>query len=80
MDKCGLSSFAFQSFQGLIGTQNKKNYVNFLLFFTAQCILANIADGDNAKFYIMANEDHLKIVTNYLTNTNTKLQMAAGKF
>ena len=49
-------------------------------FFTALCILANIADGDNAKSYIMANEDVLKKVTNYLMHTNTKLQMAAGKF
>ena len=43
----------------------------------ALCILANIADGDNAKSYIMANEDVLKKVTNYLMHTNTKLQMAA---
>ena len=28
----------------------------------------------------MANEDVLKKVTNYLMHTNTKLQMAAGKF
>ena len=42
--------------------------------------MANIADGDNAKSYIMANEDVLKKVTNYLMHTNTKLQMAAGKF
>merc|ERR1712080_180150 len=33
--------------------------------------------GDNAKSYIMANEDVLKKVTNYLMHTNTKLQMAA---
>lgn len=43
----------------------------------ALCILANVADGDNAKTFIMANEDVLKKVTNYLMHTNAKLQMAA---
>ena len=43
----------------------------------ALCILANIADGDNAKSFIMGNEDVLKKVTNYMMHTNTKLQMAA---
>ena len=43
----------------------------------ALCILANIADGDNAKSFIMANEDVLKKITSYLMHNNTKLQMAA---
>ena len=43
----------------------------------ALCILANIADGDIAKSYIMTNEDVLKKITNYMMHTNTKLQMAA---
>lgn len=43
----------------------------------ALCILANIADGDHAKTFIMENEDVLKKVTNYLMHTNAKLQMAA---
>ena len=59
---------------------DSRKLYEFLTFFTALCILANIADGDNAKSYIMANEDVLKKVTNYLMHTNTKLQMAAGKF
>jgi len=43
----------------------------------ALCILANIADGDMAKSFIMTNEDVLKKITNYMMHTNTKLQMAA---
>jgi hypothetical protein len=43
----------------------------------ALCILANIADGDTAKQLIMANEDMLKKVTNYMVHNNTKLQIAA---
>ena len=43
----------------------------------ALCILANIADGDQAKHYIMSNEDVLKKVTNYIMHTDSKLQMAA---
>ncbi len=43
----------------------------------ALCILANIADGDSAKTFIMSNEDVLKKVMNYMMHTNTKLQMAA---
>jgi len=43
----------------------------------ALCILANIADGDNAKSFIMTNEDVLKKITSYLMHNNTKLQMAA---
>lgn len=34
----------------------------------ALCILANIADGDSAKDYIMANEDVLKKLTDYMVN------------
>ncbi len=43
----------------------------------ALCILANIADGDTAKHFIMSNEDVLKKVTNYMLHTNPKLQIAA---
>lgn len=43
----------------------------------ALCILANIADGDTAKTFIMSNEDVLKKVTNYMMHNNAKLQMAA---
>ena len=31
----------------------------------ALCILANIADGDTAKSFIMSNEDVLKKITRY---------------
>ena len=43
----------------------------------ALCILANIADGDTAKNFIMSNEDVLKKITNYIIHTSPKLQMAA---
>ena len=43
----------------------------------ALCILANIADGDTAKSFIMSNEDVLKKITNYIIHTSPKLQMAA---
>ncbi|EEB12505.1 Sperm-associated antigen, putative [Pediculus humanus corporis] len=43
----------------------------------ALCILANIADGDSAKDYIMANEDVLKKLTDYMMHSNVKLQIAA---
>lgn len=43
----------------------------------ALCILANIADGDSAKQFIMSNEDVLKKVTNYMMHSNVKLQTAA---
>lgn len=39
----------------------------------ALCILANIADGDSAKDYIMANEDVLKKLTDYMVKLNSKL-------
>jgi hypothetical protein len=32
----------------------------------ALCILANIGDGESAKEYIMANEDVLKKLTDYM--------------
>ncbi|XP_018336803.1 armadillo repeat-containing protein 8 isoform X2 [Agrilus planipennis] len=43
----------------------------------ALCILANIADGERAKDYIMANEDVLKKLTDYMTHPSTRLQTAA---
>ncbi|XP_050432318.1 armadillo repeat-containing protein 8-like [Adelges cooleyi] len=43
----------------------------------ALCILANIADGDVAKDYIMRNNDILKKIQEYMTNGNAKLQAAA---
>ncbi|PIK59514.1 putative armadillo repeat-containing protein 8 [Apostichopus japonicus] len=41
------------------------------------CILANIADGNNAKDFIMSNEDILKKLTYYMRHENVKLQVAA---
>ncbi|XP_076312959.1 LOW QUALITY PROTEIN: armadillo repeat-containing protein 8-like [Tachypleus tridentatus] len=43
----------------------------------ALCILANIADGDTAKDFIMSNEDVLKELTSYMKHSNVKLQIAA---
>ncbi|XP_075213314.1 armadillo repeat-containing protein 8-like isoform X3 [Lycorma delicatula] len=43
----------------------------------ALCILANIGDGDSAKDYIMANEDVLKKLQDYMMHSNVKLQIAA---
>ncbi|XP_054166382.1 armadillo repeat-containing protein 8-like isoform X2 [Oppia nitens] len=43
----------------------------------ALCILANIADGDTAKEFIMSNEDMLKKLTSYMMHSNVKLQIAA---
>lgn len=43
----------------------------------ALCILANIADGDFAKNFIMSNEDVLKKLTTYMMHSNVKLQIAA---
>lgn len=43
----------------------------------ALCILANIADGERAKDHIMANEDVLKKLTDYMTHSGTGLQTAA---
>ncbi|XP_055953490.1 armadillo repeat-containing protein 8-like isoform X2 [Argiope bruennichi] len=43
----------------------------------ALCILANIADGDFAKNFIMSNEDVLKKLTIYMLHSNVKLQIAA---
>lgn len=34
----------------------------------ALCILANIADGDTAKEFIMSNEDVLRKLTNYMVS------------
>ena len=39
----------------------------------ALCILANIADGDSAKDYIMANEDVLKKLTDYMARILKKI-------
>ncbi|XP_059488558.1 armadillo repeat-containing protein 8-like isoform X2 [Neocloeon triangulifer] len=43
----------------------------------ALCILANIADGDSAKDFIMTNEDVLKKLASYMMHSNVKLQVAA---
>ncbi|CAH0390272.1 unnamed protein product [Bemisia tabaci] len=43
----------------------------------ALCILANIGDGITAKDYIMANEDVLKKLQDYMLHSNEKLQIAA---
>ncbi|XP_048772838.1 armadillo repeat-containing protein 8-like isoform X3 [Ostrea edulis] len=41
------------------------------------CILTNVADGEEAKDYIMGNEDVLKKLKTYMVHTNVKLQVAA---
>ncbi|XP_023931474.1 armadillo repeat-containing protein 8-like [Lingula anatina] len=41
------------------------------------CILANVADGDSAKDFIMGNEDVLKKLMNYMMHSNVNLQIAA---
>ncbi|KAK6166385.1 hypothetical protein SNE40_023092 [Patella caerulea] len=41
------------------------------------CILANIADGDRAKDFIMENEDVLKKLMSYMNHSNPQLQIAA---
>jgi hypothetical protein len=38
----------------------------------ALCILANIGDGESAKEYIMANEDVLKKLTDYMVSFVTR--------
>ncbi|XP_078042076.1 armadillo repeat-containing protein 8 [Augochlora pura] len=43
----------------------------------ALCILANVADGNRAKDHIMANEDVLKKLMDYMMHNNIKLQVAA---
>lgn len=43
----------------------------------ALCILGNIADGESAKDHIMANEDVLKKLTDYMTHSASGLQAAA---
>lgn len=43
----------------------------------ALCILGNIADGERAKDHIMANEDVLKKLTDYMTHSDSSLQTAA---
>ncbi|XP_043525437.1 armadillo repeat-containing protein 8-like isoform X2 [Frieseomelitta varia] len=43
----------------------------------ALCILANVADGNRAKDHIMANEDVLKKLMDYMMHSNVKLQVAA---
>ena len=39
-----------------------------LLSFQALCILANVADGDSAKDFIMSNEDVLKKLMSYMVS------------
>lgn len=43
----------------------------------ALCILANVADGDKSRDHIMANEDVLKKLMDYMMHSNVKLQIAA---
>ncbi|XP_034940487.1 armadillo repeat-containing protein 8-like [Chelonus insularis] len=43
----------------------------------ALCILANVADGDRAREHIMANEDVLKKLMDYMMHSNVKLKVAA---
>jgi len=43
----------------------------------ALCLVANIADGNDARAYIMTNEDVLRKIINYMLDTRTKLQIAA---
>ncbi|KAK0167991.1 hypothetical protein PV327_001836 [Microctonus hyperodae] len=43
----------------------------------ALCILANVADGDRARDHIMANEDVLKKLMDYMMHSNVKLKVAA---
>ncbi|KAI4471295.1 armadillo repeat-containing protein 8 [Holotrichia oblita] len=43
----------------------------------ALCILGNIADGERSKDHIMANEDVLKKLTDYMTHSDSSLQTAA---
>ncbi|XP_014679339.1 PREDICTED: armadillo repeat-containing protein 8-like, partial [Priapulus caudatus] len=50
---------------------------NLLTTKPALCILANIADGNSAKEFVMSNEDVLKKITSYMMHSNVKLQIAA---
>lgn len=43
----------------------------------ALCILANIADGDTAKEFLITNEELLKRLKSYMSNGNIKLQVAS---
>lgn len=43
----------------------------------ALCILANVANGDTAKDFIMMNEDVLKKILNYMIHSDVRLQIAA---
>ncbi|RWS13007.1 armadillo repeat-containing protein 8-like protein [Dinothrombium tinctorium] len=43
----------------------------------ALCILANIADGETAKDFIMSNEELLLKLIDFMSNNNVKLQIAA---
>ena len=45
-------------------SESKRNQ----LVFQALCILANVADGDTAKDFIMMNEDVLKKIMNYMVS------------
>ena len=44
----------------------------------ALCLVANIADGNDARNYIMNNEDVLRKIMNYMLDTRTKLQVRLG--
>ena len=46
-----------------------------IFLFQTLCILANVADGDQAKEYIMSNEDVLKKLMNYMVNSPTSCRM-----
>jgi len=43
----------------------------------ALCLVGNIADGNEARNYIMTNEDVLRKIINYMLDTRPKLQIAA---
>ena len=45
----------------------------------ALCILANVADGDSAKDYIMGNEDMLKKLMSYMVRISCLLYRACLK-
>ena len=41
----------------------------------ALCLVGNIADGNEARNYIMTNEDVLRKIMNYMLDTRPKLQV-----
>ena len=44
------------------------------------CILANVADGDTAKDFIMSNEDVLKKLMNYMVGVSRNSYFASTTF